>query len=452
MKFSLGKVYSIIWNIFCVAILLIFIIVEVDINTVCLYGTLIMSLNFFMYCQLFSVFLCPYTLFFIIFVLFQYGECILGGFGMEEVSVNFQTVVYSILATIFFNQGAILVTGDARLKTGWEKRVISVLNHNERTVYFFRGLFIISGIMGIPGLIRYSLMGWQIGYYANLITAETVTTNIARQVFIPAGIGILAYSKIKVEKIICAGFMCFIGGISLLSGARAMGISVLSAMVIYFYFYVDVDKKIKKIILAVSGAGLMVIIPGISIIRNAVGKTRGDFISVLKDVVDDNPLKLLISEMGVSIMPTDWVMSNIHYKFEYFLGASYLAGIITVFPASLDPTGTISRLKETAHLAIWLQNVQNSLYGPGFSLIAESFLNFGWFGIFAMLGLGVIVGKVLDSSDVEKENRFQLYSKIGMMFWILLSTRDSSMVIWKGFFYIYIVYPLFAALFVSIKK
>ena len=106
----------------------------------------------------------------------------------------------------------------------------------------------------------------------------------------------------------------------------------------------------------------------------------------------------------------------------YQFGKSYLYAIICLIPTSLDPIGVINALKQIGPEQ-WLASQLHATYGTtfdygvGYSVIAESFYNFGNLGFLIVMIQGYIIQKIL-SIRFEKNNKFGMYIKV-IMLWAL---------------------------------
>ena len=81
-------------------------------------------------------------------------------------------------------------------------------------------------------------------------------------------------------------------------------------------------------------------------------------------------------------------LSSRIFGFRY--GESYLYSLTTIIPNLGFWDAHPGAIK--AHLGNWLQDVLGLDYGPGFSMAAEAYINFGWFGILFMMLLGCFYG------------------------------------------------------------
>ena len=95
-------------------------------------------------------------------------------------------------------------------------------------------------------------------------------------------------------------------------------------------------------------------------------------------------------------------------------GLTYLVSVLAPIPNigfwAVHPT------RQFADLAHWLQDAMHMRYGPGYTIVAESYINFGWFGIAAMVVIGVIMARsIARISNKNAENNV-----LGMTFQIMI--------------------------------
>ena len=80
----------------------------------------------------------------------------------------------------------------------------------------------------------------------------------------------------------------------------------------------------------------------------------------------------------------------------------------------------------------------NLKYGPGFSIVAEAYINFGWFGILFMIIEGLIFGRILTSSDRYSIKYNPEMLSINLTFLVvstLSATRSSALVFVRSVLY-----------------
>jgi oligosaccharide repeat unit polymerase len=214
--------------------------------------------------------------------------------------------------------------------------------------------------------------------------------------------------------VICVLFLIVVA--NLIIGSRGEAISLF---VIITIFYNDYKKRFEGVkVLRLVGLGLvvMILIPTIATFRSEENKTVGKFFSTMIENVsvgENNFIVKTISELGCTmyafVLTEEVVPSVVQYK----NGESYLASLLMIIPSQL--MGGYSFAPKAA-LDIWLQDVHQLPYGPGFSLLAETYYNFGYIGgvLFAAM-LGYIFSKILSFSSTKK-NTNELFRLLSLIF------------------------------------
>ena len=178
--------------------------------------------------------------------------------------------------------------------------------------------------------------------------------------------------------------------------------------------------------------------------RGQAHRGISDFITVFFSSGLDS-VSNLIGELGWSMTSIGYTMNFVPSIEGFRLGSTYLYGLFTIIPNlgfwDIHPS-TVN-----AQLGNWLQDMLNISYGPGYTMIAESYINFSWWGLGVALILGGIIGYVL--SRVNRETaKYKLSSTAFIM--VLLSiglkplVRSCSVVAFREIIYvgggIYILY------------
>lgn len=149
--------------------------------------------------------------------------------------------------------------------------------------------------------------------------------------------------------------------------------------------------------------------------------------------------------MTMNVIPAD-----VNYKF----GESYLAAIVSMIPANLDPSRTIALMNRKATLDVWLKDHYGMSYGPGYSILAESYYNFGYAGVFVVFLWGVILGKLLFVGDLSEFslNRMQLYTKLVLQYALFTFPRRPTIYFVNNLTYLVIVVFVVVYLLNSMNK
>ena len=180
--------------------------------------------------------------------------------------------------------------------------------------------------------------------------------------------------------------------IYMLIGDRGTGAPIILSIIwVYTFLFNDGYKiNIKKTIIPL--IILLLMLPVISNARLYLQNSNTTYLDVVKDVlINENIIIMAISEMGFSMFPLIKVMELMPMYIPYAYGAQYLDLITNLIPSIIykNKSGYQS-------LAEWLKRTLNMRWGPGFSLIAESYFNFGKYGMVIMLLEGILFTLILD--------------------------------------------------------
>ena len=115
-------------------------------------------------------------------------------------------------------------------------------------------------------------------------------------------------------------------------------------------------------------------------------------------------------------------MELIPESFGFHYGESYFFALLALIPNLLG--GTHISVKY-AGLPQWLKTTLEMSYGPGYSMPAEAYYNFGWVGIFVMIFFGRFVYKLINEDD-DMENSLKIFAKMGV-FIVLFSIPRREM-------------------------
>ena len=153
---------------------------------------------------------------------------------------------------------------------------------------------------------------------------------------------------------------------------------------------------------------------------------------------DDNPIIQTINELGGTM--NAWCLTDkaIPSLQNYGYGSSYISSVGMLIPSFM--LGGLS-FANYAALDIWLQNIWNMSYGPGFNIFAETYYNFGWYiGILFSFILGYVFGKIFNikSKNKEKNGLLSILSVI-FLYNVLLIPRLPFHNTLRNFIYMYVL-------------
>lgn len=199
-----------------------------------------------------------------------------------------------------------------------------------------------------------------------------------------------------------------IAGIKLGLGMR---LTSLIPFIIFLSLWDSVIKPINRKIVYVSGLVMVgFIFPLLSLFRTGQ--------EVTDEVEKTSSLYRIIQEMSDSISPLVWVMQRVPSQLDFTYGHSFLLGLYTAVPNlfwDVHPA-------KTGSLALWLVWEVNPWIaerggGYGFSIFAEMYLNFYWYGMFFLAFFGYFINKCACVKRNPINSAFTFSCFLGFMLW-----------------------------------
>lgn len=310
--------------------------------------------------------------------------------------------------------------------------------------------FLITGSVAIPLVIMKTGVALGGGYHAVRTYEESIPffINFVEYLFMPFSILSLLYVS---HKRVLLTFTVIWLILTAYCGDRTVGLSGL-LIVSFLNFKNQLSRGERKkaffkfaCILGV----LMLLVQAISIVRS-----QGS-VSDIRD--DGNPILHFFSELGFSTITLFSMMDIVPSCEDFQNGTGYLAALISGFiPANADPTGIIRELVQYRDIQqVWMDTYFTFKFGLGFSLNAEAYINFGWYGFFSLFIVNYVVFHFLNYFSRTNVSKFDTYISLTLLFlWCTLPRRDSYYV-WKALMYSVIlmrIYLLFFAKFCIFKK
>lgn len=329
--------------------------------------------------------------FFLFFFLFCNGQIMLYTFGMEPAKMLlFQTAtkleildaaIYFLLSMVLFCMGAMVP-----IIRNKEMSIVNEIDQPElisaiRDIGLL--LFVVSVIPYFYIFFGKSFLSLVYGYsalYTNSMQISGVVGYLSK-LFIPSILMLLYvnYHKKSINWLIHI-FLFGIAFVGLLSGNRGDGFSIIITLLVFKQLYgkeFSGRKIIKLLIIAII---IMSVIPVFASYRRMENRKLFEFFSLYIDSLKNGENNLIVSSIselggtGYAYILTRRAipsMENFHY------GLSYMASVLMIIPSQILGGFSFARY---AALDIWLQNIHRMNYGPGFSITAETYYNFGWVG------------------------------------------------------------------------
>ncbi len=220
----------------------------------------------------------------------------------------------------------------------------------------------------------------------------------------------------------------------LLLGGRSDAMIIFAVLLIIYMLYYKLN--VKRIVLM--GCSLYILLFVFGIIaktRNDTNKSQALYVNTIKDM-NTNPVSETLTEMGYSLYPMAHTYDIIPKNIDYKLGESYFYAFSSLIPNIGFWNVHPAKLK--ADLGDWLMKYNNLGYGPGYSIIAEAYYNFGFCGFFVFLLSGYLYCHLFQYVKREKmfENPFLLIIAL-IFFWLSIKTvRNSFLATVRNFFYV----------------
>jgi oligosaccharide repeat unit polymerase len=176
------------------------------------------------------------------------------------------------------------------------------------------------------------------------------------------------------------------------------------SLIAFIWVYHRIIRPVPRGLLLGGGSlMLFVVFPVLASIRGISGQARSSseaFVTAFFSL--DNPMVASISEIGSSMKTVAYTIILVPHYRDFDLGTTYLYSFLSVVP------NLFWKVNPSSYAAVdkWLmQTVSPVMANKGsfswaYSLIAEAYLNFGWFGAPLALGImGFILAKLVLWAD-----------------------------------------------------
>lgn len=395
-----------------------------------------------------GTFFSSYAVFLIVFYLFQNGQVLLYAlnipfdtFYVDKYSsrILLDSVIFSTLCLISAF-GASIFSLD-KSPNDIIQRNANQLNPKNVLALSQKGFFFL-GIVALPLMFVKFYICATTGYFMMIKFAETVPSilKMIEKLFLAFSVLSLVYSdrKSRWYKIITIIILIW-SLLAVFSGDRTVGLAGIAMLLLYKSNTNGVKlsfiKRVKKYTFFIFvGLGILYLI---NIAFSFRMQEQVETHSIYDTVID------AISQLGFSFFPLVLMMDvcpSVH-SFQY--GKTFIGGLVYgLIPSNLDFFGITDTFEEwSSGPTSWIDQDFNYNFGIDFSLIAECWANFGWYGWIAMFFLCVIIAKLLRNVDfLNKDNKFSQYTSLILMYsWFTLPRRKSYFIFNNWFWYILVV-------------
>lgn len=261
-----------------------------------------------------------------------------------------------------------------------------------RALAFF---FVIFGLIAIPRATAFFGMSAAEGIEAarNAYGANGLV-NISRGMFVPCGLCLLVYlDKGKKHSLVFLILMIY-ALLTMLSGDRTEGATLAVTLAYYFFSRkerraIGLSRGIMYLLAAV--AGLLILYFLVLVATTRVG-------GIASFMTPHEVIENAFGEMGFNFLTVCFqyqILDGPNY------GLTYLASLASLIPSTLDFAG-IKELSEQFMVTEMYYIPMGAKYawatfGLGYSLVAESYANFGDIGWIAMMVIGFVEQRLLQT-------------------------------------------------------
>lgn len=378
----------------------------------------------------------PYVFFLLALYTFSYGQSFLWALGLESrrtlvgfygitISEIFHAQVLTVIMLAFFHVGAIYCVTTQKY-TEQKKNCSSMTLDKIRQIGWL--LLIISAVPYVLETIHSMVLSMTKGYGAlydgegNIGIANL--SNFIAGYFIPALICLfIAYkNNIFVRNVIVGILLLNIVAI-LITGGRSNAVILLAILIVMYNYLVN---KFSRKWLLLGALGVFLLLQILSFVGSV--RTEGHRVASLDEIkVEDNAAVDAVAEMGATMFCLVETMDIVPSKEPYRYGKSYVYSFTSLIP-NLG-FWKIHPAKIESNLGDWLTDALDLGYGTGFSMCAEAYVNFGYFGfvVFFLWGwfLASIFGKIDEYVQIKDYARLAF---LLILFWYFLKLPRNSFI------------------------
>lgn len=392
----------------------------------------------------------PYIIFLVAAYIFTFGQSLLFVFGKVSPERDLTTVFspvaimpaqfFTLIFLNFFHIGGILSCKNVGQYKMWGQCNSYIEEQNLRNQ--IKGIRKIGTVFICISLIPYiierttlygvvSVMGYSGMYMQEAKVGISNIVSILSQYFIPGVLSLLLIERDKRRRFFFIALLMVEICFWLYVGGRSNAVIVMSILLMYYHVCVKPIKKKQAIVIA---ALAFCFISSLSIIAETRNNKNIDVQDAMSNAFNDtNAFYDAISEMGGSMYPMITTIELVPSEYNYMYGSSYLYSLTSVIPNlgfwDLHPAMKYGNLNE------WLQKAKNLNYGPGFSIVAEAYINFGAYGFLFMLILGYCFGSIFNFDIKDKRNPLLLVLSFIFCFLVTKTVRNSFLATVRGVFY-----------------
>lgn len=436
-------------------------------SVICVFSFII---EMILWTKLTKEFFSPYMVFFLVLFMFTCGQSIgwSTGIDMGDKDMWFRSdhgmstklltsgLCYSMMSVGFFHLGAIFCYSDSNRRNN--KRIWDI----EYVIKTYQYLGKLLLLIVIPAFIAKTTQdvlavaaGGYGAYYEVKQSSSKIMTivSIISEFYQPCMLILLIANRENQQKRKLIVLCMLIDVISALyiGGRSGAVMTCLGILLSYHYFIKPFTKKQVLSVVIISYIA-MAILNSIAVIRGAANKSFSDFFSAISSSFT-NVIGDFVGEIGWTITSICWTMSLVPSSYSFRYGMSYLVSPLSWMPSFVFGGRSNHPAVVWGNLGDWLMGTLHMGYGPGYTTVAESYINFGWLGLIAMVVEGAVICRLIASvnrKNVEKDIFGATFQMLIIMTIMKSIVRSSISVAMRSAFFVLI--PLYLLIYFSLKK
>ena len=220
----------------------------------------------------------------------------------------------------------------------------------------------------------------------------------------------------------------------LVIGGRSQAVIAVAMVAIVHYLFYKVKTK-RLLLMGVVVYFSLFVLFLVKKTRGSTGNTIETY-SELLSREETTPISTVLSEMGHSMYPLAATMEIVPEREDYRYGSTYLWGLTTLIPN----LGFWERHPgvENANLGEWLMKEKNLNFGPGYSITAEAYINFGYLGLIFFYIFGFLLAKYCKYINKKYivDKPFLIIITLVFLWFSIKTVRNSFLGIVRAFFYV----------------
>lgn len=397
----------------------------------------------------------PYIIFLLSFYTFSFGQAFLLSIGMIHVPFNLYEKYsskelllahyFTITGISFLHLGALWSQrkGKGFVKGRKDIRDINLKKSMKLVAWF---LFFISAFFYFSDAFQNAVQSIKFGYmslynYDDRSMRETsFFENIIftiKMFFVPSiFILLIVYKENTVMRRLIVSLIILAIILNFAAGTRTGAAALLISFILLWHEQMKPFKGTKFLKILIGAVFLLILFNVLGDIRGESDKDLQElFRTVVENISTQNPILQSVGEMGGSMFPLLEVMKLVPEHEDYRFGLTYLSSLFAIFPSFL-----IGDIIPRVSLSNWLMLTLNMDYGPGFSLLAEAYLNFSWFGVPFMFLLGYVLTRLLNPKETKSDYTIirKILVYVFLYFIITAGRGDTLLIVRYQVFYVLI--------------